>query len=118
MEKKGDNSHRLERWVHWSLLTGILVSGFLLALGLVVSLARGGPRPPGPPPNLAEVFRLAIRGRGVDLLDLGLLALIGTPIVRVFVLAVGWGLAGERRFLAVALVVLGLLGLSFALGTG
>src|SRR5206468_3862654 len=98
--------------------SGIVLSGVLLSLGLALSLARNVPRPEGHPPPLATVFRLAFRGQGVDLLDLGLLALIGTPIVRVFVLAVGWGLAGERRFMAVALVVLALLGLSFALGVG
>ena len=51
-------------------------------------------------------------------LDLGLLALMATPMLRVAVLALGWGLAGERRFAAVALAVLGLLGVGIALGVG
>jgi uncharacterized membrane protein len=49
---------------------------------------------------------------------LGLLILIGTPVLRVAVLAVGWWMMGDRRFAAVALTVLALLGLSLALGLG
>ena len=51
-------------------------------------------------------------------LDLGLLVLIGYAGLRVAVLVLGWGLAGERRFAAVALAVLGLLGVGIALGVG
>jgi uncharacterized membrane protein len=116
--RQAEDSHRLEHRVHRSLLAGLAVSGLLLVLGLGVALSRGGPRPEGPPPSLAAVLRGALRGDGVDLLDLGLLSLIGTPVLRVAVLAVGWMAAGERRFAAVAVVVLGLLGASLALGLG
>jgi uncharacterized membrane protein len=115
---RADGMRRLERWVHWTLLRGLVVSGLLLVAGLVVALARGQPRPVGLPPSLRSVLSGAIRGEGVDLLDLGLLALISTPVARVAVLAVGWALNREGRFAAVALVVLGLLGLGFALGVG
>ena len=113
-----DDPHRLEHWVHWSLLSGLVLERLLLALGLGLALIRGGPRPEEPPPALTMLLRGAVRGEGVDLLDLGLLILIGTPVLRVAVLAAGWGRAGDRRFAAIALTVLALLGLSMAPGLG
>jgi uncharacterized membrane protein len=111
-------THRLERWVHWILLTGLVLSGLMLVTGLGLALLRGGPRPDGPPPGLPSLFRAAASGDGVAWLDLGLLALIGTPVLRVAVLALGWWLAGERRFAIVALAVLGLLAAGLLLGLG
>ena len=110
--------HRLEHWVHWSLLTGLTISGLFLMAGLVIALTSHQERPLGPPPPLGTLFQGAMHGNGVDLLDLGLLALVCTPILRVAVLALGWGTAGDYRFAVVALVVLGLLVLSLCLGVG
>ena len=110
--------HRLERWVHRTLLVGLVLSGLLLTTGLVLVLLRGQARPEGRPPSVDSTVREATGGDGVAWLDLGLLALMATPMLRVAVLALGWGLAGERRFAAVALAVLGLLGVGIALGVG
>jgi uncharacterized membrane protein len=107
---------RLERWVHWTLLGGVAASGFLLALGLILALAEGQRRPKGSPPPLSEVIGAAARGSGVDLIDLGLLGSMVTPLLRVAVLAAGWLTAGDRKFAAVAGVVMVLLGMSLALG--
>jgi hypothetical protein len=115
---KSHRPGRLEHWVHLSLLTGLLFSGSLLVWGLVVTLVDGQPRPEVPPPPLRDVVSAASSGNGVALIYVGLLVLIGTPILRVAVLALGWGVAGNRRFLAVSLAVLTLLGVSFFLGVG
>jgi hypothetical protein len=117
MTKPG-HPHRLEHWVHLSLLTGLLVSGGLLFSGLFLALFNGRPRPEGPPPTFREVVRAAAQGDGVALIYLGLLVLIGTPVVRVAVLALGWGMICSWRFMAVSLVVLALLAVSFFLGVG
>lgn len=109
---------QLERWVHRALLAGIVLSGSLLAIGLTVNLASGARGVPGPPSALPALLGSAIRGDGVALIDLGLLALIGTPVVRVMVLAVGWLLRRDFRLAAVAGAVLVLLGLGMALGLG
>jgi hypothetical protein len=100
------------------LLAGLVLSGLLLVTGLAFALLGGQVRPDGPPPSAATMLREACKGSGVAFLDLGLLVLLGTPVCRVAVLAVGWGLSGERRFSAVALVVLSLLGIGLLIGVG
>ena len=111
-------SHRLERWVHRTLLAGLVLSGLLLTTGLVRSSCGARPARRDDPRPWISMVREATGGDGVAWLDLGLLALMATPMLRVAVLALGWGLAGERRFAAVALAVLGLLGVGIALGVG
>ena len=110
---------RLERWVHRSLLAGLAVSGVLLLAGLAVALARGEKTPPtARVSSWAAVRHLARTERATALLNLGLIALVATPVVRVIVLGTGWAVNRDWRFAAVALVVLVLLGLSLVLGFG
>jgi hypothetical protein len=112
-----DTGH-LARWVHRILLTGVLAAGLLLAIGLVVVVAAGNPRPIGPPAPVQSMPARLGAGDGVAMIELGLLVLVLTPCMRVVVLAVGWGIAGDRRDAVVAAIVLGLLGLSVWLGLG
>lgn len=98
------------------MLTGLAISGALLIPGLAVTLITGRPRSEGPPPSLLALLRGAGLGNGEDLLNLGLLVLIGTPMLRVAVLAAGWAFERAWRFAAVALLVLALLILSLCLG--
>jgi uncharacterized membrane protein len=113
-----ETPHRLEHWVHRTLLMGLAFSTFLLGVGLALALLRGQPRPVGPPPSAAVLLWRAAGGDGSAWMELGLLVLMLTPVLRVAVLAFGWWLSGEKRFALVALVVLGLLGMSLALGVG
>lgn len=108
----------LRHWVHYSLLSGLVASSLLLVAGLALVLMRDEPRPAGPPAALLDTVRGVLAGQGIAMLDLGLLALMITPVLRVAVLAVGWSLAGWRRFAAIALTVLALLGASIFLGVG
>jgi hypothetical protein len=108
----------LERSVHWTLLGGLVAGGLLMAAGLASTLATDAPRPEGPPPPVGRLIASSARGDRVALLDLGLLVLMATPILRVAVLAIGWGAARDGRMLAVALTVLVLLGVSLWMGVG
>lgn len=115
------DTHRpsaLERLVHWTLLTGLAISALMLVAGLGFALGTGEPRPDGEPPSVSRIVRAAAGGDGVALLDLGLLMLILTPVLRVAVLAIGWAVERDWRFAAVAVAVLGLLGLGFVMGLG
>jgi uncharacterized membrane protein len=65
-----------------------------------------------------SLIQRAGNGDGVALLDLGFLALMLTPLARVFILGAGWGAQRNWRFMAVAFTVLGLLLISLWIGVG
>lgn len=109
---------RLAHWVHRALLAGVVLSGLLLGAGLALSLIRGHVAAEGAPPPIGQLLSRAAAGDGPALAELGLLALMVTPVLRVAVLAVGWLVGGEYRFALVALAVLALLGVGLALGLG
>lgn len=113
-----DRPNHLEHWVHWSLMLGLAISGTLLILGLAITLIAGQSRPAGPPPSFSTLLAGARLGDGVSLLNLGLLILLATPMLRVAVLAAGWAFERSWRFASVALLVLALLILSLSLGLG
>jgi uncharacterized membrane protein len=113
---KANRRLELQHWVHWTLLLGVAVSGTLLLLGMAIALFAHQPRPEGPPPELGSLLGAALTGSGMAVIDIGLLLLMATPLLRVAVLVGGWALAGDRRFATVALTVLALLALSVVLG--
>ncbi|MBV8554090.1 MAG: DUF1634 domain-containing protein [Planctomycetaceae bacterium] len=108
---------RLEHAVHRVLVVGLAASGLLLIAGLVVALVGHSPPPEGPPPISAPLRGAAHRG-GSELMELGLLLLIATPVFRVAVLGVDRAREGKLPSAAVARAVPALLGLSFVLGVG
>jgi Protein of unknown function (DUF1634) len=108
----------LARAVHVALLTGLIPSGLLMAIGLIVALTSGQPRPDAPPPGIGVLIRQALAGQGVSLLALGTVFLMLTPLLRVIVLALGWALRRDWRFALIAFTVLTLLTISLTLGFG
>jgi uncharacterized membrane protein len=74
--------------------------------------AAGGVYPHG----VREVFVHIREGKGQAIVMLGLLLLIATPVARVALSVVAFALEGDRLYVAVTIVVLTLLLLSFALG--
>jgi uncharacterized membrane protein len=116
MKRPSRHANDLEHRVHSTLRAGVTASGALLFLGLALLLATDQPRPEGPPATFPNLLWTAIRGDGVSIVDVALLLLMATPLLRVAVLAVGWTFGGDRRFGLVAFAVLGLLALSVALG--
>ncbi len=118
MTNSPEPGHRLQNWVHRTLLLGVSASGVLLTLGLAFVYLHHEIRPEGPPPTLPDIVREAWSGSGVSIILLGLLLLMVTPLLRVAVLAVGWTMVGNRRFALVAIGVFCLLGLSIVLGIG
>jgi uncharacterized membrane protein len=110
-----NKEHSVDRLIHYTLLAGVSISATLLVVGLSIVLARGTPRPEVAPP-LSEILRQAFMANGVDLIYLGLLLLMITPVARVMMLVYGYARIGWRRFALVSLLVLLLLGTGFALG--
>lgn len=69
----------------------------------------------GEPANLRSVRGIvgdAVAGSGRGLIQLGLLVLIGTPVVRVVCSVVGFAIEGDWMYVAITLGVLGILAYS------
>jgi uncharacterized membrane protein len=113
--KDTNKENQVDQLIHYTLLTGVSVSAILLTAGLLVVLIRGTPRPEVAPP-FSEILRQAVMANGVDLIYLGLLLLMITPVVRVMMLVYGYARIGWWRFALISLLVLLLLGTGFALG--
>jgi uncharacterized membrane protein len=110
-----NKENQVDHLIHYTLLTGVSVSAILLVAGLFIVLVRGTPRPEVAPP-LSEILRQAFMANGVDLIYLGLLLLMITPVMRVLMLIYGYARIGWWRFALISLLVLLLLATGFALG--
>ncbi len=108
---------RLGRAVHRCLLSGVLASATLMLLGLFLALGQQ-PVEQEPVTDWPRLFARALAGEGRALVDVGLIVLMFTPVVRVIVLAVGWLAARQWWLAAVSLTVAALLGVSVAIGVG
>jgi uncharacterized membrane protein len=112
------NDQRIENMVGNLLRAGVSLSAFVVFVGGVIYLARHGRSPAdyrvfqGEPSDLktiSGILREAIRFRGRGIIQLGLLLLIATPVVRV-ALSI-WGFAEEHDrlymiFTGIVLIVL------------
>ena len=107
---------RLAHWVHFTLLAGVAFSASILLVGLAMTLITGRHAAFGPPPGWHSLWTHCLSGDPPAILNVGLLVLVATPVLRVLVLAFGWLMERDRWFAAIALAVLGLLLSSAALG--
>jgi len=118
MPKSGD-SHRLEHAIRAGLLGGVVLAGLAMAAGLGLVFMNGehgnGKETAG---TVRGLFGRALNGDGLGLLELGILVLIFTPMLRVAMLAIGWSISRQFRFAASALAVLAMLLTSLWLGLG
>jgi len=123
-------SRTLEDIVARILLTGVLVSAAIIAIGLALLI------PPGTgkhalltqllsdhvvyvadlPHSLRAFVNDVVRGRPVAVIFLGLLVLIFTPILRVIGAGIYFAATGERLYALISLLIVLLLLLGFALG--
>ncbi len=122
-------AHPFEIWISNTLRVGVLISAAILSCGLLLLIGRG--HDPGDAASLHQLIHspstsISLRQllnhlrdvHSSDVIRLGILALILTPVVRVAMTA--WLFLAQRDwvFLAIVLVVLGVLlvGLTGAVG--
>jgi uncharacterized membrane protein len=112
------NDQRIENMVGNLLRAGVSVSAFVVFVGGVIYLIRHGRSPadyrvfrgePSDLKSLSGIVREALGFRGRGIIQLGLLLLIATPVVRV-ALSI-WGFAEEHDrlymiFTGIVLIVL------------
>ncbi len=108
--------HPIELWIAYTLRAGVILAALIIASGVVVYLVRGaGPNDPrtlsellhthATSVTLRQIIHDAVRGHGTALIELGVLVLILTPIIRVGMTMLLF--VGERDavFLAIVSIV-------------
>ncbi|MFZ5854949.1 MAG: DUF1634 domain-containing protein [Chloroflexota bacterium] len=118
-DRAPEPSFDLERRIAGVLIGATYLSVGLIGLGVVLMIA-GGISPLDRALGL-DPARLAddiLAGRPEGVLWLGLVAVIGTPTVRVTASLVGYLHDGERPMVLVALGILGVIAASVLLATG
>jgi uncharacterized membrane protein len=114
MDREG--SQLLAHWVHWTLLAGVSLNGILLVMGLVLFFWHGPANHAHASVSIPQAIEWKNIEDGTSLMQLGLLILIATPMVRVLVLALGWSFSKKTRFAVVAWTVLVLLMVGILMG--
>lgn len=116
---------RVETIIGNLLRAGVLLAAAVVALGGVIFLVRHGRTMPqyarfvGEPFELRTVsgiVRRAASFRGRNIIQLGLLLLIATPVARVAFSVVAFALERDRLYVGVTLIVLAVLLFSLAGG--
>ncbi|MFN8556051.1 MAG: DUF1634 domain-containing protein [Dehalococcoidia bacterium] len=115
----GDHDHPMERWISLVLRVGALISGAIIALGLTL-LMLDGPGPHDPrslsalrsqgggslPVHPLTVAQQAVHGQAAAIIQVGVLALILTPVLRVAMTLALFVVQRDRVFEAVTAIVL------------
>ncbi len=108
----------VDRFMGNLLRLGVTVAALVVLAGAAIYLARHGAEGPhygvfhGEPSDLRTVsgiWRLTLAGHGRGLIQLGLLLLIATPIVRVAYSLVVFARQRDRLYVVVTLIVLSVL---------
>lgn len=95
----------------------MFVGAFLSLFGLSIWAAQGFNNPDIlNASNILSVLSSAFEGNAAGIVYLGVIILVGTPIFRVAVSVLYFGLEKDRAYIAITLVVLGML--VFALVSG
>ena len=112
---------RVEKLLGTLLLTGVMISGLVVLIGGGLYLLRYG-RDPVHYENfdpqqaslhgIVEVGKFALRGDGRAIIEIGLLLLIATPVMRVVFSMVAFALEKDRLYVVLTLIVLVILLLS------
>ena len=116
--QKGWTDKRIEEIAADLLRAGIVLSAAVVLLGAIVYLARHGQSPadyrifhsePSELRNVRSILHDAISFQGRAIIQLGLLLLIATPVVRVAFSIFEFASERDRLYVAFAIVVLAVL---------
>jgi uncharacterized membrane protein len=110
--------------ISYVLRGGVLLSAAVVLTGVVTFywkyFSGGSPafNTASFPHTLASVWQGIVRGDSLAIIAFGLLILLATPVVRVAVSIVAFGLERDWRYVAITTIVLLILLISFLLGKG
>lgn len=112
------SDHEVEQMIGRLLQVGVLVAATMVLIGGVMLLVQHGSRPvefatfstaASPLQGLAGIFRGALALDSMAIVQLGLVLLIATPVMRVALTLVAFALQRDRLYILLTTVVLGLL---------
>lgn len=112
---------RVQRVISTMLRVGVFLSAAVVAIGGLLFLLRQGQQPadyrhftgsPEPLRHVPGVLAAVCRGEAAGIIQLGLLLLIATPVLRVAFTAWLFVRQRDRLYVGVTLLVLAILGLS------
>lgn len=112
------DDHDIERMVSILLRAGVTIAGIVVLAGGVFFLSRHGGGPadhhafhgqPAIDRLLSGIVAGAIALRPRSVIQLGVLALVATPILRVALALAGFALERDRTYVVVTAIVLGVL---------
>lgn len=126
MKQKNSMKEKDMESIMGSLLRiGVMVSATLVILGGVLYLYKYGQTVPdyrtfkGEPEslkNLPEIFKGALEFHGRAAIQLGLLALIATPVARVIFSIIGFSMERDYIYVFISILVLGIICFSMIYG--
>jgi uncharacterized membrane protein len=99
-------NQRLNRTMYLVLVTGMVLSFSIMVIGLLmyaVSPTEGTTLP------IDKILDGIVHGNPIAVIDLGIVLLIATPLVRIIAAGITFGLEKEYRFLGIALFVLAMI---------
>jgi uncharacterized membrane protein len=117
-ERPGWTDQQVEQTIGRLLRDGLIIAACIVVVGAVIYLFRHGAQQPdyrlfrGEPADLRTIsgmLRASADWRGRDLIQLGLLVLLATPVARVAFSVVAFALQRDRFYVVVTLIVLGIL---------
>jgi uncharacterized membrane protein len=100
------------------LRTGVIVSGTIVAIGGAIYLFRHGGETadyhtfkdlPATDRLVPDIFKSAIQHRARSIIQMGILTLIATPILRVAFSLVGFAMERDRKYVLITAIVLSVL---------
>ena len=96
--------------VSYSLRIGVIVSGVLCIVGILLWAARGfGDVGGSASRSLVSVFSAAARGDVVGIVYVGVVVLVATPVLRVAISSAYFALVKDFQYLVITLVVLAMM---------
>lgn len=107
---------KLNRYIHRTLSAGVITSLVLLLWGSILYLHN--PVSSGRPGSVVHIISGTFRLDPIDTINLGLLCLLLTPVLRVVTAVIAFALEGDNKYVIISLVVLAVIIVSGLLGRG
>ena len=99
-------NEKLNRTMYYVLITGMILSFGTLVIGLIMYTANPTE---GTTLPLDKILDGIVRGNPIAVIDLGIVILIATPLVRVIAAGLSFGLERDYRFVGIAVFVLAMI---------